>query len=79
MASCLVQQLFRMKIGKYLDQSIVDDVLFPLLRSRKELARELLLDIIFTRKVCSSRVAVTLAASVAVLGVSECHAMLDAA
>ena len=49
MAPCLVQQLFRMKIGKYLDQSIVDDVLFPLLRSRKELARELLLDIKLTQ------------------------------
>ena len=49
MASCLVQQLFRMKIGKDLDQSIVDDVLFPLLRPRKELARELLLDIKLTQ------------------------------
>jgi len=49
MASCLVQQLFRMKIGKYLDQSIVDDVLFPLLRSRKHGPRELLLDIKLTQ------------------------------
>jgi hypothetical protein len=49
MASCLVQQLFRMKIGKYLDQSIVDEVLFPLLRSRKHGPRELLLDIKLTQ------------------------------
>ena len=49
MASCLVQQLFRMKIGKYLDQSIVDDVLFPLLRSRKHWPKELLLDIKLTQ------------------------------
>jgi hypothetical protein len=49
MASCLVQQLFRMKIGKDLDQSIVDQVLFPLLRSRKHGPRELLLDIKMTQ------------------------------
>jgi hypothetical protein len=48
MASCLVQQLFRMKIGQELDQSIVDEVLFPLLRSRKHGPRELLLDIKMT-------------------------------
>ena len=45
MASCLVQQLFRMKIGKDLDQSIVDDVLFPMLRLRKHLPKDLLQDI----------------------------------
>ena len=49
MASCLVQQLFRQKIGKDLDQSIVDEVLFPFLRSRKDLPREILLDIKLTR------------------------------
>jgi len=49
MASCLVQQLFRMKIGKDLDQSIVDEVLFPLLRPRKHGPRELLLDIKLTQ------------------------------
>ena len=43
--ACLVQQLFRLKIGKELDQGIVDDVLFPLLRSMKHGPRELLLDI----------------------------------
>ena len=48
MASCLVQQLFRMKIGKDLDQSIVDDVLFPLLRPRKHWPKELLQDIKLT-------------------------------
>ena len=47
--ACLVQQLFRLKIGKELDSNLVDDVLFPLLRSRKQLARELLLDIKLTQ------------------------------
>jgi hypothetical protein len=47
--TCLVQQLFRQKIGKELDSNLVDDVLFPLLRSRKQLARELLLDIKLTQ------------------------------
>ena len=45
MAPCLVQQLFRQKIGKELDQSIVDEVLFPLLRPRKQPSKELLQDI----------------------------------
>ena len=49
MSPCLVQQLFRQKIGKDLDQSIVDEVLFPFLRSRKDLPREILLDIKLTR------------------------------
>ena len=47
--ACLVQQLFRQKIGKELDSNLIDDVLFPLLRSRKQLARELLLDIKLTQ------------------------------
>jgi len=47
--ACLVQQLFRMKIGQELDSNLVDDVLFPLLRSRKQLARDLLLDIKLTQ------------------------------
>jgi hypothetical protein len=47
--ACLVQQLFRMKIGQELDTNLFDDVLFPLLRSRKQLARELLLDIKLTQ------------------------------
>ena len=45
MSPCLVQQLFRQKIGKELDQGIVDDVLFPLLRPRKHPSKELLQDI----------------------------------
>ena len=49
MASCLVQQLFRMKIGKDLDQSIVDEILFPMLRLRKHGPKELLLDIKLTQ------------------------------
>ena len=47
--ACLVQQLFRQKIGKELDSNLIDDVLFPLLRSRKQLARDLLLDIKLTQ------------------------------
>jgi hypothetical protein len=45
MASCLVQQLFRMKIGQELDQSIVDEVIFPLLFKQKYLPYSLHLDI----------------------------------
>jgi len=45
MVACLLQQLFRLKIGKELDQSIVDEVLFPLLRPRKHGPKELLQDI----------------------------------
>ena len=48
MVACLVQQLFRQKIGKELDLSVVDEVLFPLLRSRKHLSKELLQDIKLT-------------------------------
>ena len=50
MSPCLVQQLFRQKIGKELDPGIVDEVLFPLLRSRKHGPRELLLDIKMTQR-----------------------------
>jgi hypothetical protein len=45
MASCLVQQLFRQTIGVELDQGIVDEVLFPMLRLRKHPSKELLQDI----------------------------------
>ena len=45
MAPCLVQQLFRQKIGKELDQGIVDEVIFPLLFKRKYLPYSLHLDI----------------------------------
>ena len=48
MAPCLIQQLFRMKIGTELDPSIVDGVLFPLLRLKKHGPKELLLDIKMT-------------------------------
>ena len=49
MSPCLVQQLFRQKIGKELDPSLVDEVLFPMLRLRKHPSRELLLDIKLTQ------------------------------
>ena len=49
MSPCLVQQLFRQKIGKGLDQDLIDEVLFPMLRSRKDLPRELILDIKLTQ------------------------------
>ena len=48
MVACLVQQLFRLKIGKELDPSVVDGVLFPLLRLKKHPSKELLLDIKMT-------------------------------
>jgi hypothetical protein len=48
MRPCLVQQLFRQKIGLELDQGIVDELLFPLLRLRKHPSKELLLDIKMT-------------------------------
>ena len=48
MSPCLVQQLFRLKIGEELDQAIVDEVLFPLLRLKKHPSKELLLDIKMT-------------------------------
>ena len=54
MSPCLVQQLFRQKIGKELDPSIVDEVLFPMLRSRKHPSKELLLDIKLTQSADSN-------------------------
>ena len=48
MSPCLVQQLFRQKIGVELDQGIVDEVLFPMLRLRKHPSKELLQDIKLT-------------------------------
>ena len=45
MSPCLVQQLFRQKIGQELDSNLVDDVLFPLLRQRKHGPKDLLQDI----------------------------------
>ena len=49
MVACIVQQLFRQKIGKELDQDLIDEVLFPMLRSRKHGPKELLLDIKLTQ------------------------------
>jgi hypothetical protein len=46
---CLVQQLFRQKIGQELDQHVVDEVLFPMLRLKKHPSKELLLDIKLTQ------------------------------
>jgi hypothetical protein len=49
MGPCLIQQLFRQKIGLELDQDIVDVVLFPLLLKKKDLPKELLVDIKMTK------------------------------
>ena len=49
MSPCLVQQLFRQKIGARLDPLMIDEILFPLLLSKKDLPRELLLDIKMTQ------------------------------
>jgi hypothetical protein len=49
MSPCLVQQLFRQKVGLELDPGLIDEVFFPLLRSMKHGPRELLLDIKLTR------------------------------
>jgi hypothetical protein len=49
MVAGLVQQLFRQKVGKELDPSLVDEVLFPMLRLRKHPSKELLLDIKLTQ------------------------------
>jgi hypothetical protein len=51
MPACLVQQLFRKKINKELPPELVDEVLSPMLRSRKEYPKELLLDIKLTQKI----------------------------
>ena len=45
MSPCLVQQLFRQKIGQELDVALVDEVLFPLLFKQKYLPYSLHLDI----------------------------------
>ena len=46
--ACLVQQLFRQKIGVELDPNVLDEVLFPLLRLKKHGPKELLQDIKLT-------------------------------
>ena len=48
MSPCLVQQLFRQKIGEELDQHIVEEVLFPMLRCKKHPSKDLLRDIKLT-------------------------------
>jgi hypothetical protein len=51
MTPCLVQQVFRQKIGLELDINLFDEVLFPLLRKEKHFPRELLLDIRMTQSI----------------------------
>jgi len=51
MSLCLVQQLFRQKIGKELDSGLVEEVLFPMLRQRKHPSKELLQDIKLTSEI----------------------------
>jgi len=50
MSPCLVQQLFRQKIGKELDEGIVDEVLFPMLFKQMRGPRDLLSDIKMTQR-----------------------------
>jgi len=45
MSPCLVQQLFRQKIGQEVDQDLIDEILFPLLFRKKCLPYSLHLDI----------------------------------
>jgi hypothetical protein len=46
MGTCLVQQLFRQKIGRELDQEVIDALIFPLLRSHLHInSRNLMVDI----------------------------------
>ena len=51
MSACIIQQLFRQIVGQGLDYGLVDDILFPMLRSRKELVRELSQDIKLVDKI----------------------------
>jgi hypothetical protein len=51
MSSCLVQKLFRLKIGKELDSGVVDDVLFPLLLKHNYLPYSLHLDILMVQNI----------------------------
>ena len=47
--ACLVRQLFRLKIGKDVDPALIDDVMFPLLLTRRYQPNQLLQDIKLTR------------------------------
>ena len=49
MSPCLMQQIFRQKIGIEMDQELFDVVMFPLLLKQRHLPIELLLDIKLTR------------------------------
>ena len=49
MSPCLVQQLFRQNVGQELDQILVDEILFPMLRLRRHPSNELLQDIKLTQ------------------------------
>jgi hypothetical protein len=51
MPACIIQQLFRQIVGQDVDPCLVDDVLFTMLRSRKELSRELSQDIKLVNKI----------------------------
>ena len=51
MSACIIQQLFRQIVGQGLDYGLVDDILFPMLRSREELVRELSQDIKLVDKI----------------------------
>jgi hypothetical protein len=51
MPACIIQQLFRQIVGQDVDPSLVDDVLFPMLLSRKEFVRELSQDIKLVYKI----------------------------
>jgi hypothetical protein len=55
MYPCLVQQLFRQKIGQELDPNVFDEVLFPLLFKRKYLPYSLHLDIRMVQNITSYR------------------------
>jgi hypothetical protein len=47
--ACLVRQLFRLKIGRDVDPDLIDDVMFPLLLTRRYQPNQLLQDIKLTR------------------------------
>ena len=49
MPSCLIQQLYRQKVGIELDHHLVDEILFPMLRLRRHPSKELLQDIKMTQ------------------------------
>ena len=49
MPSCLIQQLYRQKVGIDLDHHLVDEILFPMLRLRRHPSKELLQDIKMTQ------------------------------